>query len=346
MKILRPVPKSGWVFSSSDYTGGELVTHAWSCLKLVGYSKLADALNLGLDAHLALAGTMTGRTYEQMLALKKAGDKLVTDVRQVAKGGNFSFPGGGAELTFVLRSRSNPDIFTPCPNGPDENNKVRGYKGLRPCILMDGAERCGIVKVTEYKERPCSPVCIACVQAAKRLREFWFRQWPENNQRDGYFAVIKGLVEQIGPSGTPEITHHQSKRVRGGVGFCDGANGLFQGLLSEAAKNAFCAIQRECYDKTCRVVNSEHMTSQFAGMPSPLYGSRAIMLAHDETIAEHPESVAHEAATRVGEIMVEGLRFMCPELSKAIKADPCLMRRLLKNAEPVFEKGRLIPWEP
>lgn len=82
------------------------------------------------------------------------------------------------------------------------------------------------------------------------------------------------------------------------------------------------------------------------------------MLAHDETIAEHPESVAPEAATRVSELMMEALRFMCPELSKAVKAEPTIMRRLYKGAEPVYRNpagelckedtpgARLAIWEP
>ncbi len=117
-------------------------------------------------------------------------------------------------------------------------------------------------------------------------------------------------------------------------------------MLADAMKNAYCAISRECYDRTCRVENSEHMTSRFAGGPSPLYGSRPILLAHDETFAEHPESVAPEASARIGELMVEAERFMCPDLSKACKAEPALMRKLYKGAEPVFENGRLVPWEP
>ena len=208
---------------------------------------------------------------------------------------------------------------------------------------MDGADRCGVSKITEYKGKPCVPVCEQCVASAKRLREFWFRQWPE--MRD-YFAVVQQMLEDPRSPGDSEIVHLRTDRVRGGVAFCDGANGLFQGLLADAAKDAFYQIQRECTDRSVRVENSEHMDSVFAGGPSPLFGSRAIMLAHDETICEHPEDVAAEAATRVSEAMVESLRAKCPGVSKACEAKPTLMRFLAKSAEPVYVNGRLVPWEP
>ncbi len=347
--------RPGWVFSSEDYSAGELVTLSQVCIWMVGYSKLGEALNLGLDAHLALAGTMTGRDYQAMLLLKKAGDKLAIDSRQAAKAANFGFGGGMAELTFVLRKRADPDCFTPCIYGPAEQNGVRGYKGLRTCILMDGAERCGEEMITKYKDKHCSPVCRKCVASAKRLQEFWFRQWPEMNKKDGYFYHVGQQSKIVGPSGSCEISQFQSNRIRGGVDYCSLANGYFQGLLAEASKNALCQVVRECFDNTCRVENSEHMTSLYAGGPSPLLGSRFILLPHDEIIPEHPESVAHEAATRVGECMTEALRFMCPQMAPAVKAEATLMRKLYKSSEPQWRDGgnssagpndRLIPWEP
>jgi len=345
--------RDGYVLSSEDYTAGELVTHAQSCIWLVGYSKLAEALNLGLDAHLALAGTMIGKTYEEMRALRKAKDKLADNSRQAAKPANFGFPGGMGELKLVLQQRrGGPD--TPHPSGPakvwQKGKLVPGYKGLRFCLLMDDAPRCGEQKITSYRDRPCPPTCARCVECARRLREFWFRQWPENNQRDGYFAIIKRLSDQTGPSGTTEVIQHQSRRVRGGVDFCSAANGFFQGLLADAAKNALCAATRECYDRTVRVE-----TGRYAGGGSPLLGSRIIVFQHDEIVAEHPESVAHDAATRISEIMVEALRYACPDLAPACRAEPTLMRRLWKGAEPRYARGgdkpadandRLIPWEP
>lgn len=359
--------RPGYLYSSEDYTAGELVTLAESCLIYVGYSKLAEALNNNIDVHLALAGTLCGKSYEEMKRAKKAHEQWVDWFRQVAKKSNFGYGGGMAELEFVLKPcRGDQDLFTPCPGGPSKRELkvngvkqwVEGFVGVRPCILLDHEDYCGRAgeKVLMYNDRPTnSPVCIRCLQAGKRAREAWFTQWPE--MRD-YFKHAKKVISVDGPSGTPEVIYDDGM-IRGGMGFCDAANGYFQRRLAKAAKAAFCQIQRECVVKSSRVRNSEMMTSRYANMESPLYGSRAILLFHDETIAEHPESVASDAAWRVSEIMQEALRWQCPHMYKAVKADPCLMRALYKGAEARYLYGvdgdhskprdasdPLIPYEP
>lgn len=349
--------RPGYLLSSVDWAAGELMTLAQSAIDTVGYSKLADALNAGIDVHLALAGTLTGKDYEVMKAAKEAHEKWVDQYRQVGKKSNFGFGGRMAELTFVLKPcRGDTDLFTPCEAGPlvrnlgtkDKPKYVRGYAGVRPCIMLDGADHCGGPgeMVLEYYDKPCSPVCKRCLEAGKRARAAWYKQWPE--MRD-FHAYVKELSNGMaGPSGTFEIDYPGI--TRGGLDLNNATNGYFQIRLARAAKAAFCQIQRECLDPTWRVRSSEMMQSQYDGIQSPLYGSRAILLFHDETICEHPESVASDAAKRSSEIMIETLRFSCPALYKAIAADPALIRALLKGAEPVWKDGivggTLLPWEP
>lgn len=350
MRIRRPIPNTGWVFSSEDYAAGELVTLGDACLRVVGHSRLADALNGGLDPHLALAGTFCNKDYPVMEAAKKAKEKWLDPLRQVAKKSNFGFGGGMAELEFVLKPcRADPESFTPCVNGPSIRNGVRGFNGTRPCIMMNGEDYCGRPgdKILMYNDKPTgSPVCARCLAAGKRAREMWFAQWPEMKE---LFKHVKKQINTTGPSGSPEIDY-PDLITRGGLGFCDGANGYFQMRLAKAAKAAFCQVQRECLDRTWRVRSSEMMDSKYADGPSPLVGSRAILLFHDEIVAEHPISVASDAAIRVSEVMVETLRFACPTMYKACKAEPTLMRRLFKGAEPVWKDGiaggTLLVWEP
>lgn len=338
------VARAGYVFSSEDYKAGELVTHAQSCIWIVGASRLAEALNRGLDAHLAGAASIVGISYEEAVKRKKAGDKQIANIRQAFKPCNFGFPGRMGAAKLVLQQRKGgPD--TTAPDGTV-------YKGLRFCILMGAAQRCGETKVHEWKHRPLKgPTCLKCIECATQLREQWLKQWPENA---AYFDYIKRLDD----AGQP-IVQHVSKRVRG---FLQGqvdrngeplnsgnaiANGFFQALLADAAKNALMAITRECYDRTHTVQSFTRHVSKWDGGPSPLLGSRPILFAHDEVVPEHPEPVAHEAATRTSEIMEETLRVACPDMDPAVEALPTLMRRLYKGAEPRYDaSGRLIPWEP
>jgi hypothetical protein len=364
--------RPGMVLSSEDFKAGELYTHAQSCIWIVGHSDLGDALLRDLDPHSALAATVLGVSYDEFIRRKK--EPAFKNGRQAAKPFTFGKPGGMGAAKLVLQQRKQgPD--TPCPSGPSlvddgSGNFVPGYKGLRFCILMDGATSCGSDKVTKWGRRdvPIPPTCRHCLECAERLGEHWLWQWSENTP---YFNYVQDCVEngqlvtsshlelwphlvdffvpnkRLAPG---EIMQHVSGRVRGGVDFCSCANGFFQGLLADVAKAALRQVSRECYDSTIRVrdsLYSNSVRSAYAGAESPLLGSRVIVFQHDEIIAEHPESVAHDAATRISEIMRDTMRWYCPDVAATCGAEPTLMRRWYKQAEKVTDSsGRLVPWEP
>lgn len=337
------------VLCSCDYGGLELATHSQNCIWLVGWSKLGDALNGGIKVHDALGATIVGKRYDEFLAMVKAGDKFAKNVRQASKPANFGFPGGMGAVKLVLQQRKQgPDTYA--ANG-------RKYKGLRFCVLL-GAEACGEKNglnnmTTEWKRKPITPTCRACIEIAEDIRAKWFVQWPENEK---YFQLITDYVEngqsvrrdgrvlRLSPA---QIMQHRSGRLRGGVEFCSAANGFFQGLAADGAKRALTRVCRECYDETYRMPNGER---------SPLFGCRIILFAHDELIVEMPEETAHLAAARLSIVMVESMREYTPDVE--VEAPPALMRRWWKAAEPVYitperklRKGdpkpgdQLIPWD-
>lgn len=351
--------REGYVFCSVDYDSGELITHAQSCINLVKHSALAQALNNGIKVHNALAATILGLSYEEYQKRFKAHDKQATLVRQAAKPANFGFPGRMGAAKLVIQQRvQGPD--TECANGPSLLHfnapdgtayEAHGYKGLRFCILMDGATSCGDKKVTEWKGRPLPPVCLKCIECAERLRVKFLTQWPENND---YFELVKTAenegqpitAEQAALFGQMalapgEVVQHVSNRIRGGTYGAESignaiANGWFQGLLADITKSALRRACREMYIPT-------HLAD---GARSPLYGSRFILFAHDELIAELLQSKQHEAAHRLRDIMVEEMQHYCPHLKQAAKAPPALMKRWYKGAEPVYDDGLLVPWVP
>jgi len=108
------VPDEGNVFMSCDYSAIELGALAQVCLVFVGYSKLADAINKGIDPHLLfgieiLATTGVRLTYEEAYeALKNEAHPLhreIKDYRQRAKAANFGFPGGMGWRKFVAYAK-------------------------------------------------------------------------------------------------------------------------------------------------------------------------------------------------------------------------------------------------
>lgn len=366
------VARPGFVISSTDLDTAELVAHGQNCLWVCGESRLAEALNAGKKPHNLLGAQMCGISYEEFNAKIKAKEQFYVDTRVAAKWGNFGFPGGSGAWKLVLMCRAQgPD--TPAPGGPvlvelEDGTLVPGHRGLRFCVLMEGAERCGVDKFTEWKfgnnfTRTGPPTCRRCMECVLRLRSTWLDTWVENG---AYFDTIKRWLEDgmpvpryarhiLGERTAPgKIVQHRSARVRGGLddgeSFPATCNTLFQGLVADAEKWAIRQISRECYDRTVRVVTSSspgQTVSAYEGGPSPLYGSHFIMLAHDEPLCEHPEGEAHDAAGRVAELQIEALRLYCPDMAPACKAEPAIMKILHKSAATVRdENGRLVCWVP
>ncbi len=165
------------------------------------------------------------------------------------------------------------------------------------------------------------------LEKSKWLKDAWFKRWPEMK---AYFDLVAKMVEENG--GT--IVQLRSNRVRGGASFCAAANGFFQGLVSDGAKEALWKVAKECYvTKT-----------------SPLYGCRPVFFVHDEILIEAPFSVwgaerTARAAERLTAVMIEAMaERWIPDIP--ITSKPVITRRLYKGAEPVKVDGVLVPSKP
>lgn len=212
------VARPGFVWAASDYASLELAMLAQANLWLVGYSKMAEAINAGKDLNTLFGSQMMGVGYEDMKARLKAGDPVAKGMRQAAKAGNYGLGGGMGAAKLASTQR-----------------KV----GLSLCTSMARAEKCGEYKVTEYKNRAISPTCLECIAAAEHLKREWLRAWPE--MRD--YLELASQVESAGG----EVEQLVSKRVRGGCTYSAAANTLFQGLAADGAKRALWLVTKECF---------------------------------------------------------------------------------------------------
>ncbi len=103
------IPRPGFVYCSVDFASAELRTVAQVQLWALGKSKLAAALNEGVDVHCQLAATILGCSYEEVVANKKVGK--YAKARQLAKAGNFG--GWGFLQPKKLMLTVNRDAATP-----------------------------------------------------------------------------------------------------------------------------------------------------------------------------------------------------------------------------------------
>lgn len=162
-------------------------------------------------------------------------------------------------------------------------------------------------------------------EQAKEIRDKWFRRWPE--MRD-YFAIVSELAD----AGNP-IVQVRSGRVRGGASGPAIANGFFQALAADGAKEALWMVAKECYTNTA----------------SPMYGCRPVLFLHDEIGMEIPYTAigperAAAAAECLSETMIAAMKKWIPDVP--ILCAPVMVRRWLKGAEAVRVKGVLVPCKP
>lgn len=162
-------------------------------------------------------------------------------------------------------------------------------------------------------------------EKARDLKVVWRSKWSE---ADAYFAHVSGL-QQFGASSFT-VTLPRSGFVRAGCTFTSGCNTFFQGLAARGAKEALWLLTKACY-----------------GADPLLAGCRVVAFVHDEFILEVPaeRERAHAISERVQKLMIEGMQRFVPDVP--IKAEPTLMARWYKEAEPAWGKdGLLEVWSP
>jgi len=136
------------------------------------------------------------------------------------------------------------------------------------------------------------------VRFAERLRNAWFRKWPEMDQ---YFEWVSN---QQRPGGSVPIQQHAPLgnqglwRERLCFEWTQATNSFFQGMAADGAKFTLISLIRRCY-----------------GDPSSaLYGSRIAAYIHDEVLVETPRDQYDTAAEELGEVMCEEFQIMTPDL--------------------------------
>jgi hypothetical protein len=154
------------------------------------------------------------------------------------------------------------------------------------------------------------------MREASRLRNLWLRLYPESDQALKQISSLSG-------GGEWTQVHPLTGFVRGGLGYGDAANNLFQHVTAVATKRALFAVQRACFTPG-----------------DAMYGCRVIAFVHDEVITEAPLGRAHAAAMRQAHLMREAYGTVCKTVP--IQVEPLLATRWSKAAKPRFDKDGLL----
>jgi len=179
----------------------------------------------------------------------------------------------------------------------------------------------GIAAFVDYASSMGIPMTF---NRAQDLKDQWMETWPE---MVNYFDMI-AKASDSSDSGRFTVKQLASNRLRGGCSYTSGANTFFQGLASDGCKSAMWRLTKAMYSDES----------------SPLYGVRCWAFIHDEFLLEGPEENSHLWAQAASDIMVEEMQKYTPNIP--IKAEPALMRRWYKDAEPLYDhEGKLLIWE-
>ncbi len=160
------VPRPGCVFAQADYPQLELYTLAQCCVSWCGFSKLAEALNKGIDPHLSMSANILGISYDEAKANKKRPD--VDAARQTAKVANFGFPGGlGIEKLITFARKTYNVTLTPDTAKDLKAKWFEQWPEMRDYFarinrLVAGDGRANVESLFTQRHRGGATYCAAC----------------------------------------------------------------------------------------------------------------------------------------------------------------------------------------
>lgn len=301
------VPRDGFVMFSIDYSSMELGTAAQSCLNLFGESVLADKINAGFDAHGYLGSHIAFYIDEDFQ--KQVGEQGIDD--------------SDALYHYFMSYK-----------GSEDEKARKFWKHYRTFAKPTGLGYPGGLGAETFVAFAKSPYGVEVdVDTAKQLKEVWLETYPEfvkyfewlnKEAKDPHFD---GMYCYRTPMGM----------YRANCSYCAAANGnALQAFAAEGALLAVYDVTRKCYDST---------QGSILGPDGKGVTTRAPIFVHDEIVGEvRDDEMAHDRVMEVARIMVENMQIITPDV--AARAEPALMRRWDKRAEPVYDnKGRLTVWE-
>lgn len=319
------VSRPGYVLLSVDLKQMELGGFAQTCLNLFGYSVMAQKINAGYDLHAFLGAQIA------VISDADFANYVISDRKALDHDSQY--------LAFLEMADKSA--------GPEGNKFFKHFRKLAKPTGLGYPGGLGPEKFVKYAKATYGEVIT--LETAKMLRDAWRQTFPEAVD---YFKYIN--QECLDPFNEPSLSEDKATgkvrrntkyayrspmgMYRAGANYCAACNGL--GLQTPTAEGILLAglrIMAAAYDWSTPTI----LSADDKGRPCiPL------MEIHDEYVFEiREDDRITERALYICGIMEASMREITPDVR--VTAQPSLMRRWNKNAEPVWDSaGNLKIWEP
>jgi hypothetical protein len=238
---------------------------------------------------------------------------------------------GVSRLGEVLRAGRSPLLdFAAKLGGLSYEDALAAYESKDPNIkkLRQRAKAAmygfpGGMGIAKFRLIAAAQGLVLSDMEAQDLKNQWLVAYPEMQQLFDYVRSRKQ------PDETYTIETFNGFQ-RAGATYPAACNHTFQSTCAVIAKRAGWSIAKACYSNP----------------KSPLYGSRTVVMAHDEFILETPLQGDLDLKARE---LVRLMEQAGTSYAKAVAyiAKPAIMERWYKKAEAVYDKeGRLQVWRP
>lgn len=273
------IPRAGYVFVQCDYSQIELLGLAYVLDSIFGYeSKLTTAIRSGTDCHLLLAcHPLLGLGLDYATAWK-----IRDDGNAILKG-----------LARAAAEQAHPDFAWDLF---DKIEKSR-FCAKAANFGFPGGMMPRKFAATQKKQANL----VLSIEEATKLRQAWLDTWPEvalyfewAKARTSYGCTAR--VQHLDGGGAPG-------HWRGGCGYTQLCNTLFQGLVARGAKRAAWQLFIECY-----------LTPG-----GEMEGSHPVLFVHDEFVLEVPIADSERVMRALHRVMVEAMVSVMP--GQAVRAD-------------------------
>lgn len=302
----------GMVFVSCDYPSLELCTLAQATKWTVGYSRMADVINATKDP-----GALHSEFAARMAGIDPADKEALKAFLKAAKV-------KGSKEAGLRQMAKAANFGFPGMMGVPTFVLTKRKEGFRFCEMAGVNDKCTHTAMQWRAKDLEKPTCPDCLEVADGLRKAWFDSWPEIKP---YFNWVTTLEET---SRGLKIITPGTGFVRDGMTASAAANHTFQHLGAYAAKYALCLVTEEAY----------------CDEKSPLWGSKPVVLAHDELFFQVPKATMGAAGKRICELMRHALKTFCPDIDVP-EPEPAYCSYWYKRAILVKdEAGNPVPWVP